>query len=348
MRLQEPICPACGGPSPEGTICGRCRAGNLDWARCDHRVALVHCPSCGALKQQGSWSDRVPERDQLIREAVHSAVHLHPDVQHPQFFIETRETGATRTVARVKIRGELYGGSVEKVCEVTVAWRNEQCDRCSRISGSYYEGIVQVRAEGRKPSLHEVRRAATIALEIEESLQSTGNRLSFLSQVDETKDGLDITVGSQAIGQAIADMVTKELGGRCTTHPKLVGERSGRPLYRITYAIRLPRVVYGDVIEVDGHYGLATQVGPRVVRYIDLASGQSRTIRPDRIGRIVANSRDAVNAVVAFVEGTTIGLLDPDTGVTKECAAPLCRNVKPGSMVRAVREGDLLIPVGVI
>jgi len=31
------------------------------------------------------------------------------------------------------------------------------------------------------------------------------------------------------------------IGGQWTVHPKLVGERDGRPVYRITYSIRLPR-----------------------------------------------------------------------------------------------------------
>ena len=99
--------------------------------------------------------------------------------------------------------------------------------------------------------------------------------------------------------------------------------------------------------EIEGRYGLVTQVGPRVVRYVDIGSGQARTVRPDRIGRVVGNSRDAVRAVVAYVEGTTVGLLDPDSGETRECVASLCSRIPPGSEIRAVRDGDLLIPVGV-
>ncbi len=346
MGLQERICPTCGGPSQEGGVCDRCRAGSLEWFRCDHRVESIRCPACDARKRAGSWSDIVPERDAVVRELAGSAVHLHPDVKKPEISITYREKGPTRTIATVRVSGDLYGIVVTASCEVTIAWRNEQCDRCSRISGSYYEGVVQVRAEGRRPYPYEVRRAAGIAAELEDSLQGTGDRLSFISHLDETKDGLDITVGSQSIGQAIVDGIIGALGGRCTTHPKLVGEKAGRPLYRITYAVRLPRLTRGDVFESAGHYGLVTQVGPRVVRYLDIGSGQARTARPDHIGRVVGNSRDAVHAVVAWVEGATVGLLDPDSGETRECVSSLCARIPPGSEIRVVRDGDLLVPVG--
>ena len=346
MGLQERICPTCGGLSPGGGVCDRCRAGILEWFRCDHRVESIRCPACGARKRTGSWSDIVPGRDVVVRELAASAVHFHPDVRKPEISINYREKGPTRTIAAVGIRGELYGVPVDASSEVTIAWRNEQCDRCSRISGSYYEGVVQVRAEGRRPYPYEVRRAAGIAAELEESLQGTGDRLSFISHIDETKDGLDITVGSQSIGQAISDGIIGALGGRCTTHPKLVGEKAGRPLYRITYAVRLPRLTRGDVFEMEGQYGLVTQVGARVVRFVDIGSGQARTVRPDRIGRVVGNSRNAIRTVVAYVEGTTVGLLDPDSGETRECVSTLCSRIPAGSEIRAVRDGDLLIPVG--
>ena len=56
----------------------------------------------------------------------------------------------------------------------------------------------------------------------------------------ENRDGLDITVGSQHIGLLIVQGITAQFGGRYTTHPKLVGEKNGRQLFRITYLVRLP------------------------------------------------------------------------------------------------------------
>ena len=54
-----------------------------------------------------------------------------------------------RSTATIVLKGLLYNTPVEGTCSVELIWHKEQCDRCNRISGSYYEGIVQVRADGR-------------------------------------------------------------------------------------------------------------------------------------------------------------------------------------------------------
>jgi len=133
-----------------------------------------------------------------------------------------------------------YNTPVEGTCTVELIWHKEQCDRCNRISGSYYEGNVQVRADGRLPSTYEIQTAAGIAQAVEDSLQAGGERLSFICDMGQTREGLDITVGSQHIGALISQGIIAQLGGRYTTHPKLVGEKNGRQLFRITYSVRLP------------------------------------------------------------------------------------------------------------
>ena len=52
---------------------------------------------------------------------------------------------------------------MEKECTVEIVWQKEQCDRCNRITGSYYEGFVQVRADERLPSQFEIQTARSIA-----------------------------------------------------------------------------------------------------------------------------------------------------------------------------------------
>ena len=204
-------------------------------------------PDCGAIKQVNTWTDTDLERAVLAPELAKTAVHFHPDVRKPSMVVKVEDNTLNRSTATIALKGLLYNTPVEGTCTIELIWHKEQCDRCNRISGSYYEGNVQVRADGRPPSTYELQMSAGIAQAVEDSLAG-GERLSFIVDMNQNREGLDITVGSQHIGTLISQGIIAQLGGRFTTHPKLVGEKKGRQLYRITYSVRLPRFQKQDIV----------------------------------------------------------------------------------------------------
>ena len=343
MGITDRFCPKCGQPSERVGLCNRCQAGAVKWLACDSRVESIHCPACGAQKELGVWSDTGRDRSAIADDLARGAVHIHPDVKAPDMSIRIRDLSLNRSRASVTVTGTLYGQPVEGGCETDIAWVKEQCDRCNRISGSYYEGVVQVRAEGRKPSPYEVQASATLAGEAESSLQTGGERLSFISDITETRDGLDIIVGSQHIGLLLAQKITAELGGRYTTHPKLVGEKNGRQLYRITYSVRLPRYQKNDVIRLKGRYAEVLQVDPHTLRILDFSDGKVRSIREDEIERRVGNSREAQDALVAYTDRDMAGVIDPVTAATVEYRTGRNQVLEPGLHVRVLHDGKNLV-----
>jgi nonsense-mediated mRNA decay protein 3 len=344
--LRQAICPVCGGPVDDTGTCIPCRIRTTRWFWCDPKTERIRCPACGASKEAGIWMDQLEERSVQAEEMVLRAVHFHPDLRNPR--VETRilHQSSNRSVAELAIRGVLYGRPVEGECRVALAWVREQCDRCNRLSGDYYEGVVQVRAEGRKPYAGEVAMTREIACAVEERMQSGGERLSFVSRIDEGKDGLDITVGSQQIGLAISQQIVEQLGGRFTTHPKLVGEKAGRRLYRITFSIRLPRLTRGDVVERGEGYAEVLAPEGRSVRYRDLSTGAIRSARPEALGRRIGSISEPEQALVAYTDGKIIGIIDPMNGKTIELPASGRKIPEPGSAVRILRDRDRILLVG--
>jgi len=158
----------------------------------------------------------------------------------PGVEVSLRQISVNRFRATLSLSGVLEGTTLHGTATVEIAVTGVQCDRCSRLAGNYHEGVVQVRADGRRPTTARSRCPQDHGI-CRRLLQESGERLSFVARTEETRDGLDITVGSQRIGQEIAAAIIRELGGRVTTHPKLVGEKAGRPLFRITWSLRLPR-----------------------------------------------------------------------------------------------------------
>jgi len=346
MSIQDCFCPKCGKPSEHEGLCNLCRIGNTPWFTCDRRVKSTHCPSCGALKQVNTWTDTPLQRGGLAPELAKAAVHFHPDVRKPSMVVKVEDNTLNRSTATIDVKGLLYNTPVEGTCSVELIWHKEQCDRCNRISGSYYEGIVQVRAYGRLPSTFELQMSAGIAQQVEDSLQAGGERLSFIVDMNETREGLDITVGSQHIGTLISQGIIAQLGGRFTTHPKLVGEKNGRQLYRITYSVRLPRFQKQDVVLSHGRYFEVVRVESNHLKVLDLTEGIPRAIREEDVERLVGNLRDAESALVAFADAGIMGILDPETCQTKEFRKLKWLDVKAGQHVLVLRDGDHLVVVG--
>jgi nonsense-mediated mRNA decay protein 3 len=345
MTIRDNFCPKCGKPSDTDGLCRQCMIGSTPWFTCDNRVKNIQCPSCGATKQVNTWTDTTRGRYELGPELAKTAVHFHPDVKKPAIDVRVDDVTVNRSRATLNLRGTLYKEPVEATCTVEIVWHKEQCDRCNRISGSYYEGIVQVRAEGRIPSTFEIQMAGSIAQQIEDTLQAGGERLSFINDMNEIHDGLDIIIGSQHIGLQISQGIVAQLGGRYSTHPKLVGEKNGRQLYRITYLVRLPRFQKHDVVLVRKRYYDVERVESHNLRVFDLKDGTARSLRHDDIERIVGNSRNAESALVAFAETAGIGILDPLTSRTIDLIKPAWLECRAGDQVNILRDGDQVIIV---
>lgn len=343
-HLKGTFCPKCGGSSDGEGLCGKCRAEGVSWYSCVPKVATVNCPGCGARKISGTWADSEMDRDDIIRETALTGITFHPDVkQRSVKILRMRDVSSNRTRVTLEVSGTLYGESMHAECTLLVAWQKEQCDRCNRITGNYYEGVVQIRAQDRDITKAEIERASQIAQGVEDGLQEGGERLSYISDTQETKDGLDIVIGSQHIGLAIVQAIVQQMGGKYTTHPKLVGEKDGRQLFRITYSLRLPRFQRGDVVRTGRRYAEVIYSDTKQIRIFDLADGTVRNIREEDISGLIGNVRDAEEAMIAYADGDTLGILDPGTGVTTECVAGSRIHAIAGETIRFLRDRDELV-----
>jgi len=337
------FCPKCGKPTESDGLCSQCRIGSTPWFTCENRVQSTNCPSCGAIKVVNTWTDSAAERSALGPEVAKSAVHFHKDVKKPSIDVSIRDLTLNRSRATLVLGGVLYNKHVEGTCTVEILWHKEQCDRCNRISGSYYEGVVQVRAEGRTPSTFEIQTAASVAQQIEDNLQAGGERLSFISDINEIHDGIDIIIGSQHIGLLISQGIIAQLGGRYTTHPKLIGEKNGRQLFRVTYSVRLPRFQKNDAIKIRNRYYEVLHVESHHLQAIDLKDGTTKSVREDDVEKIIGNSRNAEQGLVVYADGKNMGVLDPISSRTREYPQLKWLEVQAGDHIRLLRDGDQMV-----
>ncbi|MDD1724570.1 MAG: 60S ribosomal export protein NMD3, partial [Methanospirillum sp.] len=292
------------------------------------------------MKDKNGWNDSDRTREDLEYEAAISALHLFQDIRKPEIDIKLTENSQNRTYANVSVKAELYGQPVENTSTVEILWQYDSCDRCSRYHGNYWQGVVQLRADGRKATTEEQEWAKRIAYQTEETLQTQGERLSFVTRIEEGREGLDIIVGTQALGELISREITRRMGGKFTLHPTLIGEKEGRKLYRITYAVRLPRYTKGDIIFIRGTYGEILGSEGKTLSYLDLASGIPRTVPESVESRYIGSIRDGMPRMVVYQDGETLGLMDEGSGKTEEVPVQSWRKITSGERVHILRDDD--------
>jgi nonsense-mediated mRNA decay protein 3 len=288
------------------------------------------CSGCGAVHRGSRWVDVGAEdyTDVAIDE-VSSALGVHLEAEGVEWGIEAEQVDANTIRMHCRFSGVVRGTYVEEEVTVPVLVSRGTCDRCGRIAGGYYAALVQVRADDRTPTPAERARALEIAEAYIAEREATGDRNAFISEVNETDEGVDIKISTNQMGGGIARRITRELGGNVEEYPTLVTEDGdGNEVYRVTFAVRLPPFPPGTVIDPeDGEGPVLVRSAHGRLKGVRLTTGESYEaafedgIAPD--ARRLGTRDDAQETTVVTVEDAhAVQVLDPETYEAKTVPRP--------------------------
>ncbi len=198
------ICPKCGR---EGgyidAFCVDCYPYKIE---CPSKITIIRCKKCEKIKLSGKWEKASESkiRKQILKQCKGEFL----DVEYDEF--------KKKLIFEVK-----KGKFLEKNFKLEI--EDTTCPYCSRISGGYYEAIIQLRGNPKK-----IEKEA-------EKIKRTLSKKTFLTKEEEKHGGVDIYVGSS---KAVLEYITEnKIKAKKTT--KLVGMKEGKRLYRLTVSIRL-------------------------------------------------------------------------------------------------------------
>jgi nonsense-mediated mRNA decay protein 3 len=328
------FCPRCGETVPEraeplpgdprgreASLCDACYFADFDLVDAPDRIEVAVCATCGAVRRGNSWRD-VGARDytDVAVDEVREALGVHVSARGVEWGVEPEQVDETTVRMHCHFTGVVRETAVEETVVVPVRISRGTCDRCGRAAGGYHNAIVQVRADGRTPTDDECDRAVELAERHVAKREADGDREAFVTEVTETDGGVDLKISTTGLGEGVASRIVRELGGEVESYPTLVTEdEDGEAVYRVTYAVRLPRFTPGTVVDPgDGD-------GPVLVRS---ASGNLKGVRlttgdryeaahedgtsPD--ARRLGSVADAVEtAVVAVEDAHAVQVIDPET-----------------------------------
>jgi len=342
------FCPKCGNDVDVlySNVCRQCFIGDKKLLESPAVVHMRICPTCGSVYIRGKWQSRGEESDVII-ESVRDNLKINKQARDIGLTITPKQLDYSRYSVHVEAKANIEGIPIDAALdtEVRISW--ETCDTCSRIAGGYFEGIVQVRAEKRLPAKEELDKCRSIAEDAAARTQDKGERLAFIAKIVELDEGIDVYVGSSKLGKQICRAIVDTFGGKFSESPKLVGQKDGEDLYRITFAVRLPEFVRGDIISVDDRV-IEVQSSGKHVSGIDLETGRRFLENFNYILEIkkLGSRQDAVPAVLVAYEDMSILVLDPETYETVAIKRPEFLSAEPGDEIKVVKtaKGIYVLP----
>ncbi len=237
------FCPRCGKKTDElfDSLCKDCFKQGILLIEADKlELSLSVCKNCGGYFKGNERTSIEEVVEDSVKREIRKKYGYGCEVEIKGL----RKEGERRASVFLVAKAEVKGVEIAERGEIAVILKREMCERCSRIAGGYYAGIVQIRAEGRIPTDDELVMAEKIAY-------SSLGESDFVSKEMMLKEGLDIYVSSMECGRRISRAIVKKLGGAFSESQKLYGRKDGRNIYRVSFSVRLPGFKEGDIVEVD-------------------------------------------------------------------------------------------------
>lgn len=344
------FCPKCGRETQEEGLCRACFAEKYVVFEIPQVIEVKICARCPSFKVGDAWvSTNLATYEELVRKAtartVRLALAVSKEVRSPQVTVVPEFISPQVLKVHVSVTGDIAGQPVSTEAEAEARVRKETCDVCSRIAGGYYEGIIQIRAQDRLPTKQEVNRCLKIIENTIVRAAKAGDRLAFITDVFPLPEGADVYVGSNTCGRQASRAIIDEFGGTVIESPKLVGAKEGKDLYRITFSVRLPGIVAGDIVRMRNQVVLIEKLGKRVMG-VDLATGQPTSAMEDMKLEKISDRSRAMKTVLVSEDANSVQILDPVTYEAITIKRPAFLKKAPGEEVWVVKtpEGVFLLP----
>jgi len=325
------MCPKCG--RWEIAINGLCKVcffqGKLKQEEFPEVMTCNVCPSCGVASYKG-WEDM--DLEELVIKALNANL---TDYEH--FSIEDLELQSHGHHLEYRFLLAMIGASDrEGLCKEFTGRVNLpklQCVPCSKQAGGYYESIIQVRGTGKSLDSREKSEISDI---VNETLEAQDNKMSYVAKFKEKDGGFDYYISTQRAAKQVLAALGMRFGVSHSSSATLVGEKSGKRIYRVTFLLRIPRLRKGDLVS-DGDSVYLINISGTFVRGKDIESGTTMTWQNEDKLSVLGSIFDKQKTVCVSSYGEVLEVLDPVTFNLVQVSKPPGIEVASGEEVNVVK-----------
>jgi nonsense-mediated mRNA decay protein 3 len=312
------FCIECGKEDEElfEGLCSSCFIAGNKLVTIPPELTVEICAHCSAVHVGDKWMKNELSEEEFIAETI--VKESIPDKEAEDVVLEIDLLNQKGSVLEILInaRGKILGIPVEREFPVKVKINRNDCPECSKYASGYYESVLQLRADKRVLTDEEIKVADGIIQKLLEKLFRT-NRMAYISQRAELKEGVDYYFGSYKASRKISHALKDEMGGTLGESPRLMGrdKSAGKDLYRIWISLRLPSFQEGDFLAYDDNLGQVTDLNGRKIMLLDLKTlGKiSLSWREYSHLDVVARKENIKTTTVTSKSPTQIQVLHPET-----------------------------------
>ncbi|MCU4801876.1 NMD3-related protein [Halobacteria archaeon HArc-gm2] len=344
MSRSGAFCPRCGDEIPDealesrpgepqhstSPLCDACYFDEFDLVDAPESIEVRVCAQCGAVHRGNRWVDvGAEDYTDVAIEEVSEALGIHVDAESVAWQVAPEQLDQNNIRMHAEFSGVIRDTPVTEQVQVPVKIARQTCTRCGKIAGGSFASIVQVRAVDRTPDSEEVDRAKEIAHEVVDEMEATGDRDAFVTEINEGSEGPNIKVSTNKIGMKVSRRIVDELGGSFSDSERLITEdEDGNEVYRVSYAVRLPKYRPGEIIDPDDGDGpVLVSSNQGNLKGTRISTGEhyeaSFEVGDEPEARRLGTREDAESTVLVAVEDErAMQVLDPETYESKTVPRP--------------------------
>ena len=223
--MRKKFCPRCGKETEEfiDHVCRDCFLKKFSiLKKIPDKIAIKHCGSCEKFyveDQSAYTSEKVLElflgKFLKFKEIIDASYRVHVGKLH--LTLKIHSDGADKTEGK----------------EIALVEKKIICESCGMKFSGYFNSIIQLRCPEEK--------LGKIIEEIHQMVKSLNksDRLSFISNEEETVNGFDFYIGSKAAANKTANELKKRYRAKIKISRKLSGSKGGKSIYRDTLLVSI-------------------------------------------------------------------------------------------------------------
>ncbi|MCG7844695.1 MAG: hypothetical protein MIO90_04615 [Methanomassiliicoccales archaeon] len=344
------FCVKCGAEGPTyRSLCESCFLEGKTFASLPDHVDVFQCVHCDDYLLDRKWVT-VGSRSEVAERGTELAVNIEKDVQAVSVGVHAEKIDDANYKVGMTIGLEVEGLAVDEALSTIVRFKNTSCPRCNKLMGNYYEGTLQVRTRDRKmPESLQEEILDRITKLIEEHTKD--NRELFVSKVNRlttTHGGVDVILSSSVVGRTIAHHIADQYAAEVKETAKLVTQKEGKDMYRVTFLVRLPAYRFGDIVMYEKKIYLVGALRSNSTKLTDMKTGQGFTgSNSDMIqAKVIGRREDLLEAIIVNETEREVQVMHPTNFKVFELKKPP-KFVRKGDTVKVFQYNDVfyLLPL---
>lgn len=319
MRLKgKAFCPRCGKTDKKlfNGLCRSCFIEDFSLITVPDKINLTTCTQCGSVQKKGRWYDSNLFLEDQAAETILEHIEVSELASDVNIVLELGTVRGSILEFLIKVTGHVLGGEVSQEFLVKVKVDKTVCSECSKYASGYYEAVIQLRADDRSLSAEEIE-AADEDLRTRLGKLSQENRMAYISQRAQIKEGVDYYIGSYKAARKLTESLKNKLGGMINESPRLMGrdKSAGKDLYRVWILLRLPHFLKGDFVKYNDLPNQVTGYDGSKIYLKDLESSERISIPWKSAGKleVVARKDEIRSVLVSSKTPESVQILHPET-----------------------------------